>query len=54
MSSRERDEQLTALAATWTWQVLLWVAVVLTVVSGAQYLWYAMKPQRADMAAPVS
>ena len=44
----------TALAATWTWQVLLWVAVVLTVVSGAQYLWYAMKPQRADMAAPVS
>jgi len=44
----------TALAATWTWQVLLWVAVVLTVVSGAQYLWHAMKPQRADMAAPVS
>jgi CDP-diacylglycerol---glycerol-3-phosphate 3-phosphatidyltransferase len=44
----------TALAATWTWQVLLWVAVVLTVVSGAQYLWYAMKPQRTDMAAPVS
>ena len=24
--------------------MLLWVAVVLTVVSGAQYLWYAMKP----------
>ena len=44
----------TALAATWTWHVLLWVAVVLTVVSGAQYLWHAMKPLRADMAAPVS
>lgn len=44
----------TALAATWTWQVLLWVAVVLTVVSGAQYFWHAMKPQRADMTAPVS
>jgi len=44
----------TALAATWTWQVLLWLAVVLTLVSGAQYLWYAMKPQRADVAASVS
>ncbi len=43
----------TALAATWTWQVLLWVAVVLTVVSGAQYLWYAMNPQQVDVAAPV-
>ena len=44
----------TALAATWTWQVLLWVAVVLTVVSGAQYLWYAVKPQPVDVAATVS
>jgi CDP-diacylglycerol--glycerol-3-phosphate 3-phosphatidyltransferase len=44
----------TALAATWTWQVLLWIAVVLTVVSGVQYLWYAMKPQRANVAATVS
>lgn len=44
----------TALAATWTWQVLLWVAVVLTVVSGVQYLWYAMKPERVDVAATVS
>ena len=44
----------TALAATWTWQVLLWIAVVLTVVSGGQYLWYAMKPQRVDVAATVS
>ena len=44
----------TALAATWTWQVLLWIAVVLTVVSGAQYLWNAMKPQHVDVAATVS
>ncbi len=44
----------TALTATWTWQVLLWLAVVLTVVSGAQYLWYAMKPQQVDVAARVS
>lgn len=44
----------TALAATWTWQVLLWTAVVLTVVSGVQYLWYAMKPQRVDVAVTVS
>lgn len=29
---------LTALDATWLWQVLLWAAVVLAVVSGAQYL----------------
>jgi CDP-diacylglycerol--glycerol-3-phosphate 3-phosphatidyltransferase len=30
---------LTALDATWLWKVLLWVALVLAVVSGAQYLW---------------
>ncbi len=29
---------LTALDATWTWTVLLWVAVVLSLVSGWQYL----------------
>ncbi|NKB41941.1 MAG: CDP-diacylglycerol--glycerol-3-phosphate 3-phosphatidyltransferase [Ilumatobacter sp.] len=45
---------LTALGATWSWQVLLWIAVILTVVSGAQYLWYAMKPQPIDMASSVS
>lgn len=32
---------MTALDATWTWTVLLWVSVVLTVVSGVHYLWYA-------------
>ncbi len=45
---------LTALGATWSWQVLLWIAVILTVVSGAQYLWHAMKPQPIDMASSVS
>ena len=29
---------LTALDATWLWQAFLWAAVVLAVVSGAQYL----------------
>ncbi len=40
----------TALAATWTWNTLLWVAVVLTVVSGVQYLWYSQRPFPADVA----
>jgi CDP-diacylglycerol--glycerol-3-phosphate 3-phosphatidyltransferase len=31
----------TALAATWLWNSILWVAVVLALVSGAQYLWRA-------------
>ena len=44
---------LTALDASWTWQILLWVAVVLTVVSGAQYLWHARKPYAADVATTV-
>ncbi|MFK8024138.1 MAG: CDP-diacylglycerol--glycerol-3-phosphate 3-phosphatidyltransferase [Ilumatobacter sp.] len=35
---------LTALDATWTWTSLLWIAVVLTVVSGAQYLYHARRP----------
>jgi CDP-diacylglycerol---glycerol-3-phosphate 3-phosphatidyltransferase len=35
---------LTALDATWTWLSLLWIAVVLTIVSGAQYLWHAGRP----------
>jgi CDP-diacylglycerol--glycerol-3-phosphate 3-phosphatidyltransferase len=29
----------TALDATWLWTSLLWIAVVLTLVSGVQYLW---------------
>ena len=32
---------LTALDATWLWMFCLWAAVVLAVVSGAQYLWHA-------------
>lgn len=35
---------LTALDATWLWLGLLWIAVVLTIVSGAQYLWHAGRP----------
>ena len=34
----------TAVDATWLWSGLLWVAVVLAVVSGAQYLWRAHQP----------
>jgi CDP-diacylglycerol--glycerol-3-phosphate 3-phosphatidyltransferase len=32
---------LTAVDATWLWNGFLWLAVVLSVVSGAQYLWRA-------------
>src|SRR4051794_37805707 len=32
---------LTALDATWIWQFFLWLAVVLTVISGVQYFWKA-------------
>jgi len=32
---------LTALDATWLWKGLLWISVVLTVVTGVQYLWRA-------------
>ena len=45
---------LTALDATWSWTVLLWIGVALTIVSGAQYLWYSAKPVRVDVATPVS
>ena len=34
----------TAVDATWLWGGLLWLAVVLTVVSGVQYLWRAGRP----------
>ncbi len=33
----------TALDATWLWNGLLWLAVVLALVSGVQYLWRARK-----------
>ncbi len=42
---------LTALDATWTWTSLLWIAVVLTLVSGAQYLWYSQRPVNVAAAA---
>lgn len=33
----------TALDATWLWTVWLWIALVFTLVSGAQYLWRARR-----------
>jgi len=41
---------VTALHAPWTWKASLWIAVTLTVASGADYLW---KAQRARSAAEV-
>lgn len=41
----------TALDATWTWTGLLWIAVVLTLVSGLQYLWHAQRPAEVDVKA---
>jgi CDP-diacylglycerol--glycerol-3-phosphate 3-phosphatidyltransferase len=38
---------LTALDATWLWITTLWIAVVLALVSGGQYLWQA---RRIDVA----
>ena len=31
----------------WTWQLLLWIAVLLSVVSGIQYLWYSRVTEKA-------
>lgn len=31
----------------WLWDTLLWIAVVLAVVSGAQYLWYSRVTEKA-------
>ena len=39
----------TALDASWTWNGLLWLAVVLTLVSGVQYLWYSERPARVGI-----
>jgi CDP-diacylglycerol---glycerol-3-phosphate 3-phosphatidyltransferase len=36
---------LTAVDATWLWNSFLWLAVVLAVVSGTRYLWYARTEQ---------
>lgn len=43
---------LTALDATWLWQLFLWIAVVLALVSGGQYLWRAR--QLADTPMPAT
>lgn len=37
---------LTSRDATWLWTSLLWLAVGLTVISGAQYLWWSRGSQR--------
>jgi CDP-diacylglycerol--glycerol-3-phosphate 3-phosphatidyltransferase len=41
---------LTAADATWTWNTLLWLSVVLALVSGAQYLWRARRLELAPTA----
>lgn len=38
---------LTVVDATWTWQILLWVSVVLAVVSFCQYMWRAHRHNQA-------
>ncbi len=38
---------LTAVDATWLWNSFLWIAVVLALVSGAQYLWRARQLEAA-------
>ena len=44
----------TAADATWTWRTLLWIAVVLTVVSGSQYLVRSQRPVPVDSLEPVA
>lgn len=39
----------TALDATWLWNGLLWIAVVLALISGAQYLWRARHASAEQM-----
>jgi CDP-diacylglycerol--glycerol-3-phosphate 3-phosphatidyltransferase len=36
-----------AVDGKWLWNSLLWIAVVLSLLSGAQYLWYARATERA-------
>jgi CDP-diacylglycerol--glycerol-3-phosphate 3-phosphatidyltransferase len=43
----------TAVDARWLWNGLLWAAVVLALVSGAQYLWHARQPAAAASPQPV-
>jgi len=42
---------VTAVDATWLWKSLLWVAVVLTTISGIQYLWRAAHSEHAAVPA---
>jgi len=44
----------TALDASWLWRLLLWAAVVLAVVSGAQYLRQARQPLPTNTVQPVA
>jgi len=39
---------LTVRDATWTWQILLWVSVVLAVISFGQYMWRAHRHNQAE------
>ena len=43
----------TALDATWLWNALLWLAVVLAAISGGQYLWRA-RHASADQTVPMT
>lgn len=43
----------TAVDATWLWNGLLWAAVVLALVSGAQYFFYARQPAHTASPQPV-
>ena len=36
-----------AVDGKWLWVTLLWIAVVLSLVSGAQYLWYSRVTEKA-------
>ncbi len=45
---------LTAVDATWTWLVLLWTSVVLTVYSFAQYMWKAHVAKQPEHVATAS
>ena len=38
---------LTAVDHTWLWQALLWLAVLLTILSGVQYAVRAIRPTKA-------
>jgi len=44
---------LTALDATWLWQGFLWLAVVLALVSGAQYLLAARRLRLVPVASTI-